>query len=71
MMLAGIALGASAQVALPYPNEARPRAVPLAADEAPLRIDGRLQEPVWQRAPVHDAFVQYLPLDKQAAPAAY
>ena len=71
LTLAAVAFGASAQTAAPYPDGARPRAVPLAADEGPLRIDGRLQEPVWQRAPVHDAFVQYLPLDRQAAPAAY
>ncbi len=67
------ALGASAsaQPSSPYPPNARPRAVHLDADAAPLRIDGRLDEPVWQSAPVHDAFVQYKPLAGQPAPAEY
>ncbi len=30
-------------------------------------IDGHLDDPAWQRAPVHDRFVQFLPADKQAA----
>jgi len=50
---------------------ARPRAVRLDAAEAAPRIDGRLDEAVWQRAPVHDAFVQYLPVDRKPAPPAY
>jgi hypothetical protein len=70
-LLAFCTIDASAQSAVPYPQGAQPRAVRLMADEAALRIDGRLDEAVWRRAPVHDAFVQYLPLDKLPAPAAY
>ena len=50
---------------------ARPRAVRLDAAEAAPRIDGRLDDAVWQRAPVHDAFVQFLPVDRKPAPPAY
>ena len=50
---------------------AQPRAVHQAPDAAPLRIDGRLDEPVWSSAPVHDAFFQYKPLDGLPAPAEY
>ena len=39
--------------------------------EAPLRIDGKLDDAVWQRAPVFDAFVQYLPQDKRPVPSGY
>ncbi len=51
-----------------YPEGARPRAVRLAPEEPALRIDGRLNEAVWQRAPVHDAFTQYLPVERWPAP---
>jgi hypothetical protein len=54
-----------------YPSGARPQALRLPADAAPIRIDGRLDEPIWQSAPVHDSFVQYKPLDGLPAPAAY
>jgi Domain of unknown function (DUF5916) len=47
----------------------RPRAVHLDPGAAPLRIDGRLDEPVWRSAPVHDRFFQYKPLDGLPAPA--
>jgi hypothetical protein len=61
-------LSAAAQAAeMPYPPGARPQALRLAADDPALRIDGRLDEAVWQRAPVHDAFVQFLPEDKRPA----
>lgn len=50
---------------------AQPRAFRPAADAAPLRIDGRLDEAAWQQAPPHDAFVQYLPLDRLPAPEGY
>jgi hypothetical protein len=49
----------------------RPRAVRLLQAEAALRIDGRLDDAVWQRAPVFDAFVQYLPQDKRPVPDGY
>jgi len=42
-----------------------------APGDAPLRIDGRLDEAVWQRAPAFDGFTQYLPVDRQAPPAGY
>ena len=56
-------------VAEPRVAEPRPRAVHLAVGAAPLRIDGRLDEPVWASAPVHDRFFQYKPLDGLPAPA--
>jgi Domain of unknown function (DUF5916) len=49
---------------------AQPRAITLPGGER-LRLDGRLDEPAWQLAPVHDRFVQYLPLDRQPPPAGY
>jgi hypothetical protein len=49
---------------------AQPRAVALGAGDK-LTLDGRLDEPVWQRAPLHERFVQYLPVDKQPPPAGY
>lgn len=50
---------------------AQPRAHRPAPDAAALRIDGRLDEASWQQAPVHDGFVQYLPLDRQPPPEGY
>jgi hypothetical protein len=49
---------------------AQPRALDLEVDER-VRLDGRLDEPAWQRAPVHEQFVQYLPTDRQPPPAGY
>ncbi len=69
-LLAGLmCLDSAAQSAPGAPT--RPRAVRLDAAEAAPRIDGRLDDAVWQRAPVHDAFVQYLPVDRKPAPPAY
>ncbi|MFX7883301.1 hypothetical protein ABTK06_20175, partial [Acinetobacter baumannii] len=59
----GLALGAPAHTA-PLAN---PTALSLPANEAPPVIDGRLDDPAWQRAPVYEHFVQFLPVDKQAA----
>lgn len=56
---------------MPYPDGARPRAVRVDPADPLLRIDGRLDEAVWARAPVHDAFVQYLPVDRQPVPPGY
>jgi hypothetical protein len=70
-VLASLAFDAAAQGAATYPPGARPRAVHLGTDSPPLRIDGRLDEPVWRDAPIHDAFVQYKPLDGLPAPAEY
>ena len=49
----------------------RPQAVRLRAAEALLRIDGKLDDAAWQRAPVFDAFTQYLPQDKRPVPDGY
>lgn len=52
------------------PAWAQPRAENLRDGER-LALDGRLDEPAWQRAPIHDRFVQFLPLDRQPPPAGY
>lgn len=52
------------------PSRAQPRALSLDASER-IALDGRLDEPAWQRAPLHERFVQYLPLDRQPPPAGY
>jgi hypothetical protein len=49
---------------------AQPQAVELAAQEVVV-LDGRLDEPAWQRAPLHERFVQFLPTDRQSPPAGY
>lgn len=49
---------------------AQPRATVLAAGER-ITLDGRLDEPAWQGAPLHERFVQYLPLDRQPPPAGH
>jgi hypothetical protein len=50
--------------------QAQPRALVLGAGER-LVLDGRLDETAWQAAPVHERFVQYLPIDRQPPPAGY
>ncbi|MBT9528501.1 MAG: carbohydrate binding family 9 domain-containing protein [Rhizobacter sp.] len=65
----GLGLLASAAAAsAAYPDGVRPQAVRLSTDEPALRIDGRLDEAVWQRAPLHDTFTQYLPVERWPAP---
>jgi hypothetical protein len=49
---------------------AQPRALTLEPGER-ITLDGRLDEAAWQRAPMHDDFVQYLPVDRQPPPAGY
>ncbi|HEY8878559.1 MAG TPA: carbohydrate binding family 9 domain-containing protein [Roseateles sp.] len=49
------------------PELTQPTALRLAAGEAAPVIDGRLDDPVWQRAPVYERFAQFLPTDKQPA----
>jgi len=49
---------------------AQPRAVNLAPGER-IALDGHLDEAAWQRAPQHDRFVQFLPLDRQPPPTGY
>ncbi|MFG6464338.1 DUF5916 domain-containing protein [Roseateles sp. DXS20W] len=44
-----------------------PTALRLAPDAATPQIDGRLDDDAWQRAPVYERFVQFLPADKQPA----
>lgn len=46
---------------------AGPQALRLSGTDTPPAIDGRLDEAVWQRAPLYDRFVQFLPEDKQPA----
>lgn len=43
----------------------------LLATEAPLRIDGKLGDAAWRRAPLFDTFTQYLPQDKRPVPDGY
>ncbi|MBY0234402.1 MAG: hypothetical protein K2W93_05435, partial [Burkholderiaceae bacterium] len=45
-----------------------PRALRLKSTETPPVIDGRLDEALWQRAPIYDRFVQFQPEDKKPAP---
>ncbi|RTL40928.1 MAG: hypothetical protein EKK53_14505 [Burkholderiales bacterium] len=61
----GLLLGLPVQ-ALPLTPPV-PTALRLAPGEAAPSIDGRLDDPAWQRAPVYDRFVQFLPADKQPA----
>lgn len=65
----GLALGlAWAPPALAEPRlPDSPRALRLLPGDAPPTLDGRLDDPAWQRAPVYDRFVQFLPADKQPA----
>jgi hypothetical protein len=70
--LAAWAMSASAQPVPPSQpvQPSQPKALALDAGEK-LTLDGRLDEPVWQRAPLHERFVQFLPTDKQPPPAGY
>ena len=43
----------------------------LLGDGERIALDGRLDEQAWLRAPEHDRFVQFLPLDRQPPPAGY
>ena len=53
--------------ALPEPDDTRPpSALRVRAAEVPT-LDGRLDDAIWQRAPVYDRFVQFLPEDKRPA----
>lgn len=61
----GLALGLPAHAAPLHTTS--PTAQRLPAGEPAPAIDGRLDDPAWQRAPVYDRFVQFLPADKQAA----
>ncbi|HSI59045.1 MAG TPA: DUF5916 domain-containing protein [Ideonella sp.] len=50
------------------PTPAHPQALALPPGDAAPRIDGHLDDPAWQRAPVHDSFYQYEPEDDEPAP---
>jgi hypothetical protein len=53
---------------LPGLAQAGIEALRLKPSDAPAQIDGKLDEAVWQRAPLFDQFVQFLPEDKRPAP---
>ena len=48
-------------LAMPALAQLNPQAQRLAADVHAPRIDGALDEPAWQAAPLHERFVQFLP----------
>ncbi len=64
-----LAVWATSALAQPM-QSSQPRALAPGAGEK-LTLDGRLDEPAWQRAPLHERFVQFLPTDKQPPPAGY
>jgi Domain of unknown function (DUF5916) len=49
---------------------AQPHAVSL-PDHERIKLDGHLDDPVWQTAPVLDRFVQFLPVDRLPPPAGF
>ena len=55
LLPAALCCAALGAVAAPLPSHT------LKADEAPPRIDGRLDEAVWQAAPVFDTFTRLRP----------
>jgi hypothetical protein len=69
--LCGLGFALGLLLGLPAPAHSlaplSPTALRLAPGDAPPTIDGRLDDAAWQRAPVYDRFVQFLPADKQAA----
>jgi hypothetical protein len=62
--LLGLGMLALALPAWAHEAPLHPRALRVAA--APT-LDGRLDDPAWLQAPVHDRFTQYLPVDRQPA----
>lgn len=67
MKTLAIALALLGLSALACADDTGPRALRLRAADAPVRIDGLLDDPAWARAPVYERFVQFLPEDKQPA----
>ncbi|MCV2351644.1 carbohydrate binding family 9 domain-containing protein [Paucibacter sp. Y2R2-4] len=53
---------------LPCEAQAGIEALRLKPGEVLPQVDGKLDEAVWQRAPLFDQFVQFLPEDKRPAP---
>ena len=45
---------------MPWPKALR-------VEQAAVKVDGRLDDAVWQRAPIHDSFIQLQPQDKKPA----
>jgi hypothetical protein len=69
-LLAGMLCAAAMHGVAAAPEARNPRALLLPPGQT-LRIDGRLDEAAWRDAPVHDGFVQYLPVDRQPVPEGY
>lgn len=65
--LLGWGLLALALPAWPHAGPEHPTALRLAPTDTPPRIDGRLDDVAWQRAPAYERFAQFLPVDKQPA----
>ena len=65
--LSGLGLLALALPAWAHDGLAQPTALRLAPADTPPRIDGRLDDEAWQRAPLYDRFTQFLPTDRQPA----
>jgi hypothetical protein len=55
-------------LAMPALAHKNPQALRLAADAPEPRIDGALDEPAWQAAPLHEHFVQFLPESSPTVP---
>ncbi|MDL5031213.1 DUF5916 domain-containing protein [Pelomonas sp. APW6] len=58
-------LGSAAARAAELPDMPWPKA--LRVEQASVQIDGRLDDAIWQRAPIHDSFIQLQPQDKKPA----
>lgn len=58
-------LGSAAARAADLPDMPWPKA--LRVEQATVQIDGRLDDAIWQRAPIHDSFIQLQPQDKKPA----
>lgn len=65
--LLGLGLLALALPAWPHNGPIHPTALRLTTGDTAPRIDGRLDDDAWQRAPVYERFAQFLPADKQPA----
>lgn len=59
-LLAGLGLGGALCV-LPCAQAQHPLPMAPTQSSPPVRIDGRLDDPAWQQAPVFDRFVRYRP----------
>lgn len=66
-LLLGLGLLALALPAWSHADLAQPTALRLAPGDTAPTVDGRLDDAAWQRAPVYERFVQFMPNDKQPA----